>query len=284
VVAATTGAGMPVLGAPPAVTVVTLPLPDAPVTTVDVPPNQPLPAIDVGYYRPLRVVVGGDSVAWTLGVGLSDVGAMPAYTRMHTIAQISCTATPGLAVASTGNYEGALCADWHKDWQKAAFALQADVVVALWGPWEVYDHVDGDTTLHPGTPEMGAAYRRSLREGVDATIAADPNVRFAFLTVPCFEEQNPRLGGVDSPRNNRALVGWVNEQTAAVARGYGDRAMLIDLGPLLCPGGNIVHEIDGVEVRWDGVHFTNEITPVVWQFITDRLYPWLAQPAVASGG
>ena len=104
------------------------------------------------------------------------------------------------------------------------------------------------------------------------------------MTVPCMEEQNPRLGGTDSPRNDRALVGWVNEQTAAVARGYGDRALVIDLGPLLCPDGDVVHEIDGVTVRTDGIHFSNEFTPVVWRFVADRLYPWLAQPAVSSGG
>jgi hypothetical protein len=254
------------------------------VTTVDVPPNQPLPAINVSHDRPVRVIIGGDSVAWSLGIGLSAVRAMPVNTRLRTIAEISCTATPGLAVASGGSFEGGACADWHADWQKAAFALQTDVVVALWGPWEVYDHIDGDKTLHPGTRAFGEAYRRSLRQGMDATIAADPNVRFAFLTVPCYEEQNPRLGGVDSPRNDRSLVAWVNDQTAAVAREYGARAMLIDLGPLLCPHGKIVHEIDGVPVRNDGVHFTNQITPVVWQFITERLYPWLAQPAVASGG
>ena len=284
VVAGTAGDAAPQLGAPPAVTVSTLPLPNAPMTTVDVPPARPLPAIAVGPGRPLRVVVGGDSVAWSLGIGLSAAGAMPANTRMLTVAMLSCTATPGLAVASAGDIEGDNCKDWHADWQKAAFGLQADVVVALWGPWEVYDHIDGDRVLHPGTRAMGAAYRRSLREAMDATIAADPDVRFAFLTVPCFEEQNPRLGGTDSPRNDRSLVGWVNEQTATVARSYGGRATVIDLGPLVCPGGDIVHEIDGVTVRDDGIHFTNKITPVVWQFITDRLYPWLAQPAVASGG
>jgi hypothetical protein len=272
------------LGAPPAVTVVTLPLPDTPATTVDVPPNQPLPAVVVGPNRPLRVVVGGDSVAWSLGIGLSAVGAMPAYTRMNTVAMISCTATPGLAMASSGDFEGDNCGDWRGAWQQAAFALQADVVVALWGPWEVYDHIDGDKVLNFGTPAFGAAYRRSLRQGMDETIAADPDVRFVFLTVPCFDEQNPRLGGVDSPRNDRSRVAWVNDQTARVAAGYGARAMLVDLGPIVCPHGEIVREIDGVTVRTDGIHFSNEITPVVWQFITDRMYPWLAQPAVASGG
>ncbi len=284
VAAGTAGDAPRPLGAPPGVTVSTLPLPNAPVTTVDVPPVHPLPAVVPGRARPLRVVVGGDSVAWSLGIGLSAAGAMPAYTRMNTIAEISCTATPGVAVASNGHYEGDNCGDWHADWQKASFALQADVVVAVWGAWEVYDHIDGDRVLHPATPEMGSAYRRSLREAMDATIAADPDVRFAFVTVPCMQEQNPRLGGTDSPRNDRALVGWVNEQTTAVARGYGDRALVVDLGPLLCPDGDVVREIDGVTVRTDGIHFSNEITPVVWRFVTDRLYPWLAQPAVSSGG
>jgi peptidoglycan/LPS O-acetylase OafA/YrhL len=283
VAVATAGGGTPpVLAARAPTTTLALPRAGGPPTTADVAADRPLPAVPPD--RQLRVVVGGDSVAWSLGAGLGLGHNVPPDVRMLTVAKLSCTATPGEAVNSNGVVEKGMCADWHEEWQAAAAQTQADVVVALWGPWEVYDHIDGDRVLHPGTAAAAAAYRQSLRRGVDATIAADPDVRFAFVTVPCMEERLSRLGGAESPRNDPELVNWINRQTEAVAAGYGGRAMVVDLGPLVCPGGEPAREVDGVVTRDDGVHFTQEFAPVVWRFVEDHIRPWLAQPAVSGGG
>ena len=108
------------------------------------------------------------------------------------------------------------------------------------GAWEVYDHVVDGTLLRSGTPEFAAAYQQALADNIDETVAVAPDVRFALVTVPCMEERSPWLGGAESPRNDPANLAWVNALTAEVAAGYGDRATVIDLGPLLCPDGEIV--------------------------------------------
>ncbi len=72
--------------------------------------------------------------------------------------------------------------------------------------------------------------------------------------------------------------------TADVVARYPGRAMLVDLGPLVCRDGHTIEEVDGVEVRPDGVHFSTDFAAVVWQYIEDRMRPWLASVAVATGG
>src|SRR5262249_14997962 len=82
--------------------------------------------------------------------------------------------------------------------------------------------------------------------------------------------------------NNPANLAWINQQTARVARSFGGRVLLVDLGPLVCPGGHWVDKIDGVAVRSDGVHFTPEISPVVWAYVMRRVRPWMARPAISG--
>ena len=49
------------------------------------------------------------------------------------------------------------------------------------------------------------------------------------------------------------------------------RARYDDLGDLLCPGGDFRSEVDGVEVRPDGLHHAPEATGVTWGWLEPRL-------------
>src|SRR5262249_53362823 len=183
-------------------------------------------------------VIGGCSVTWLIVMGLDHNPAAPRDVDIVSVANLGCTATPGEALSPDGVAQLNLCRDWGREWQQAAYTHQADLVVALWGPWEGHDHKlpDGDV-LHPRTAAMAAAYRAALTSGIDRTVAARPDVRIALMTVPCLRERSASLGGAESPRNNPANMAWINRQTAQVARSFGGRGPLVDLGPLVCPGG-----------------------------------------------
>ncbi|HEX6419979.1 MAG TPA: acyltransferase family protein [Acidimicrobiales bacterium] len=249
------------------------------VTTTTVGRGHPLPAVPQD--RDLRALIGGDSVAWSLAFDQVARGDVPEGVQLRLVADLGCTLVPGVAVVDGVERPSQFCGDWRSAWQAEAFRFAPDVVVVAWGAWEVYDHVDGDRYLRAGTPEFAAAYRASLADSLDRTIAVAPDVRFAFVTVPCMAETSPRLGGPDSPRNDPARLRWVNDLTVDVAGRYGPRATVVDLGPLLCRGGEVRDEVDGVVLRDDGVHFTPEAAPMVWDYIERRIHPWLAEPAVA---
>lgn len=252
-----------------------------PVTTVVVDPGHPLPAVPTD--RDLQVMIAGDSVGWSLGFPFSSGGQpMPEGIAIRTVANLGCTVTPGVALLDGVRFEPRFCMDWHPVWQAEASQMQPDVVVTVWGAWEVYDHMDGDRRLRAGTREAGTAYQGGVAATIDETVAVAPNTRFVFLTVPCMEERTPRLGGTDSPRNDPEMLAWVNDHTREVVAGYGGRAKVVDLGPLVCPGGEAVDEVDGVTARDDGVHFSSEFAPAVWDFVEERIRPWLARPAIAE--
>lgn len=253
------------------------------VTTTVVGPQHPLPAVPSD--RDLRVLVGGDSVAWSLNYWQDTDADPPEGLAVNPIAGLGCTVVPGDAVVRGVVREARLCPDWLTEWRAAAFAFRPDVVVAHWGAWELFDHQDGDELLRAFTPEYAAAYQERLAASIDATIAVAPDVRFAYLTVPCMRENNPWLGtDGSSPRDDPTRLAWINDLTAEVVARYGDRAMTIDLGPLVCERGEPVEEVGGVTVRDDGVHFTRDYAPTVWRHIEDRIRPWLARPATSGDG
>jgi hypothetical protein len=176
------------------------------------------------------------------------------------------------------------CDDWPSTWKATAFDFRPDVVVAMWGAWEVFDHRIDDQTLVAGTPEFGAAYEQALAESIEMVAAVSPDTRIVFAVVPCMTEHNPFLGGAESPRNDPANIQWVNEHTAAVTARYAGRTMLVDLGPLVCEAGVPLAEVDGLVPRPDGIHFSDDYAAVAWRYIDERMRPWLDAPAVAQAG
>ena len=119
-------------------------------------------------------------------------------------------------------------------------------------------HLPGDPRQTPyayarSANPTWAAYEQALASSIDELVAVAPDARVALVTVPCMHEVDPRLGGPGSPRNDPDGLRWINQRTAEVARRYGGRAMVVDMGPLVCPGGRPLDEVDGVVARADGV-------------------------------
>jgi len=265
-----------------AATEITVPRGPQDITTTSVEPLHPLPAVPGD--RPLRVMVTGDSVAWSLGFPLVEHELVPDDVDMRLVANLGCTITPGKAIVAGVEVKASLCKDWREAARWTAFRFRPDVVVSVWGAWEVYDHVDDGRMLRAGTPEFEAAYQQALADNIDETVAIVPDVRFAFLTVPCMVEQSPWLGGEESPRNDWAKLVRVNDLTSQVAERYGDRAIVVDLGPLLCPDGEVVTTVDGMTVRSDGVHFSLDYAPIVWDYVAEKLRPWTAEAGRSGVG
>ena len=45
----------------------------------------------------------------------------------------------------------------------------------------------------------------------------------------------------------------------------------LDIRELTCPDGEYVETIDGVQLHRDGVHYTDEAIPLVWEWLVDEL-------------
>ncbi|HMJ78549.1 MAG TPA: acyltransferase family protein, partial [Iamia sp.] len=247
-------------------------LPDEPVVTLPEEDQRMVAAwglAPVPADRPVRVMVAGDSVAWTLSYAEPVV---PETVEMTSAALIGCGVVPGFALPGGQlDTSSVACEGWPAYWQVRAAEAPPDVVLVQFGAWEVYDHLVDGEKVESGTPEMRALIREGLDSGVEALLAVAPEVRIAMVGPPCMNEQDDRLGGRSSERNDHRRVAWVNAVFADYADDLGDRATYLDLGELLCPQGHFRAYIDGVEVRPDGSHYGDGTSTAVWDWLADRV-------------
>ncbi|QYG93008.1 acyltransferase family protein [Iamia sp. SCSIO 61187] len=260
-------------------------LPPAPPPTIPheirrVVSEQGLPPVPEG--RPVRVLVVGDSVAWTLSFGTHVV---PPTIDLGTGALIGCGVVDGAPLPG-GQVEdqSEQCDLWTEYWQVRASELEPDVVMIQFGAWEVYDHLVDGERVESGTDEMRDLVREGLDRGVSALLAVRPDVRFVVMGTPCMRERSLRLGGPDSERNDPERVAWVNDVMADYAADLGPRATFIDPGELVCPGGRFLEEIDGVELRPDGSHYAAGASTPVWAWLAERIVPFARTPVAPETG
>jgi peptidoglycan/LPS O-acetylase OafA/YrhL len=230
--------------------------------------------------RPVKVMVAGDSVAWTLSYARPVV---PETIEMTSAALIGCGVVPGFALPGGQlDTSSESCGDWPAYWQVKAAEAPPDVVLIQFGAWEVYDHLVDGETVRSGTPEMERLIREGLDAGIGGLLAVVPDVRFALVGAPCMRERDARLGGAESERNDPERVAWVNQVFEDYADELGDRATYLDLGELLCPGGEFRETIDGVEVRPDGSHYGDGSSTAVWVWLADRIVPFARTAVLGS--
>jgi peptidoglycan/LPS O-acetylase OafA/YrhL len=219
--------------------------------------------------QPLRVTVLGDSTARTLAEGLRDIPGESGVS-FHDAAVLGC----GVAYGSPYRYLGEInpyprerCSSWARRWRRAVAAHPVDVVAVLVGRWEVADQVVDGVWTHVGEPRFDRYLRQQLELAVQVTTAGGADV--AFLTAPyCSRGEQPN--GSTWPEDDPRRVDAYNDVLRSVAARHPGTAHVIELGRRTAGGGrSYVREVDGVVLRYDGVHFTSGAAR--W------LEPWLVR-------
>ncbi len=220
---------------------------------------------------PVKVLLFGDSVALTLGLGLSYTSEQDKYD--YTVADhgiLGCGVVDGPEVELMGTqYSPPAACDgaptpaaapandqpWQTQWMAAIRDEKPNVVVLLAGRWEVVDReYNGAWTniLHPAF----AAYVKSQLEQASRLVTAF-GVRMVFLTAPCTDE-GEQPDGAPWPEDNPARLAVYNKLVKEVAAEYPATDSSVNLFGAACPGGKFATTVDGVTIRrTDGVHFTN---------------------------
>jgi hypothetical protein len=249
-------------------------------------PN-PAPASAIRYGEPpLKVLLVGDSMAGSLGVGLEELAG-----ANHV--ELANAGHPGCSLSMDGpfvityrpyvNNPGLPCVLDRPDqllavWQSWVDAFRPDVVLYL-ARSDLLDQQIGGRWLHVGQRRFNGWYRSRLAQGI--RVLSSRGARVVLMTVPVSDEQtiNPR------PQDNARRVAENGALLRMAAAATPGTVSVYDLSQLLTPGFHYRSEGDGLPLRCaDGIHLTADAGVVVAGDLYPRLWALAGSHRVAGGG
>ncbi|HZC92657.1 MAG TPA: acyltransferase family protein [Mycobacterium sp.] len=213
--------------------------------------------------RPFTVSVFGDSIGWTL---MHFLPATPGFQFIdHTV--IGCSLVRGgpyRYLDQTLDQKNE-CESWPHRWTSQTAIDQPDAVLLIVGRWETVDRVNEGKWTHIGDPAFDSYITGELRRAVDILSFSGAPVTVTNLP---YSRRGERPDGSLYPEDDPHRVDEWNTLLGKTIKTRPDVRML-DLKKKLCPQGVYTAKVDGLQVRSDGVHLTED--GVQW------LTPWLEQ-------
>jgi hypothetical protein len=162
------------------------------------------------------------------------------------------------------NYDdNATCDSWPSRWAAQVAADRPDEVLLVTGRWETMDRVHDGQWTHIGQQDFDAFLSSELRQAVRVLGATGAKV---VVSTEPYNRRGEQPDGSLYPEDDPSRVDRWNQLVAAQLAVTPSVAKL-DLNAKLCPGGSYTWDVDGVQVRSDGVHLSP--AGVRW------LSPWL---------
>jgi hypothetical protein len=205
--------------------------------------------------HPVRLLVLGDSIAMTLGMGLSD-GAQRQYgVTVKDDATIGCDLDPQIQVLISGRAGPATpgCDNWRGLWPFLIAAQRPQVVALGLGRWEVADHLLDGRWVHIGEPACDGHLTDDLQSAI--AILHSFGAKVVLFTMPYVDPSDRQPNGQPWSENSPARVQAYNTLVRQVARTQPGVVSVIDLNRMLSPHGVYTASLAGVDVRSsDGIH------------------------------
>ncbi len=206
--------------------------------------------------HPVRLLILGDSIAMTLGVGLA-VGSQAGYgVTVSDHAALGCDLDPQLEIFTSGAAGPATqgCAQWQGLWPLLGAAEKPQVVAIGLGRWEVTDHLFHGQWAHIGEPAWDAHLTSELQAAV--AMFHGIGAKVVLFTMPYIDPSDRQPDGLPWSENAPVRVQAYNALVRQVAGADPGEVEVIDLNRLLSPDGVYTASLDGVDVRPDGVHIS----------------------------
>jgi peptidoglycan/LPS O-acetylase OafA/YrhL len=208
---------------------------------------------------PVRLLLVGDSTALTLGEGLGaykkdydiemqDDGILGCGITQGSEYQLQGTVAP-MASACNGA-QGVV--QWPQIWAQEIAAFRPNVVMILAGRWEVANRTYEGHWTNILSPRYATYVQRQLRRAVN--LARSRGAEVMLLTAPCYDT-GEQPNGESWPEDSPQRLAKYNSIVAQVGSTEPDTTV-VSFGSLVCPSGHYQSHIDGVDARYDGVHFT----------------------------
>jgi hypothetical protein len=222
------------------------------------------------FAQPVRVLLMGDSVALTLGLGLANPADQNQYGYVLSDKGIlGCGVVDGPEVDLLGAHDTTPSAcngspltpgepevdqPWPYQWLSAMNEVKPNVVALLAGRWEVADRLYQGQWTNILNPVFAAYVKQQLNRASEVVHAT--GARMVFLTAPCTNE-GEQPDGAPWPEDSLKRLAVYNRLVREVVAEHPTTDSVVDLFAATCPHGRYSTNVHGVAVRRsDGVHFT----------------------------
>jgi len=217
----------------------------------------------VGERRPTRILLVGDSVAYSLATAFRPGSSVVWDQSRH-----GCDPAPGDRVsAREGRVRTPPVCDWRTDWADAVGRWDPDVVVWHTGTWSTYDRHLGSGRVVAGSPEWNLAMSGAHAEAMRILGAGGAEV-VVVVQAPAWEtapgkpvETQPTEAAWRMPALRSAV-----DAAVGIVRDGGVRARLLDAAEVVCGP-----DCNRPDLRDDGVHYTPAGAVTVSAWIEQRL-------------
>jgi hypothetical protein len=212
------------------------------------------------------VLVLGDSVALTLGLGLQETSTENRLVVLNR-SRMGCGIIHGGDIWLMGRVSPIRddCGEWGLAWPAAVAEFDPQVVLLMIGAWDAYDRRIGDTWIPFGSPESDALLRTDLQAAVD--VITRDGTRLALATVPYYDDRYV----VNRPDEFRSAfdpwrVDHLNGLIREIAKANRGTVEIIDIHRLVAGAF-----VGGDPLQDDGVHFGVDTRKKVAELIAPRL-------------
>jgi peptidoglycan/LPS O-acetylase OafA/YrhL len=202
---------------------------------------------------PKRVLLIGDSLAFTLGVPW--LGNEQSYgIQLTDAALLGCAFTTQGELNVAGTWEGQSegCPDELEEWAKEERTLHPQAVVVELGYRDQFDWRINGKIVHLGQAAFDSYVQKQIDRMVQ--VLGANGTKILFLSVP-YTHPPDLPDGSAAPAASPARHALINEMLASEARRHAN-VQVLDLDPTISPGGHYDANVNGQLCRFDGVHFT----------------------------
>ncbi|MEX1217442.1 MAG: acyltransferase family protein [Acidimicrobiales bacterium] len=220
--------------------------------------------------QPTLLIVG-DSVALTLDNGIRQVIAPTINVVGGSELGCGLLSSPKvLTFDGSWTEEGNECPDHDDYWTQLIAAQRPEVILVLWGAWDLYARDWGNGAVVPGDEEFDNRYRDALDKTL-AVLSAE-GAEVILLTTPCFAPSPGQSAGPQHDVRRVERLGELQRERASslnAASGSAD-VSVVDLQSVTCADG-FTSQRDGVSWRPDGVHFSVDGAKVAANWVIANL-------------
>jgi peptidoglycan/LPS O-acetylase OafA/YrhL len=203
---------------------------------------------------PKRVMVIGDSLAFTIGLPMMD-NEQSYGLQLANAAQLGCAFATKGQLDVNGSWEDppAGCSSALSRWAQEEQALHAKEVIVELGYRDEFDWRWNGEVVHLGQPAFDAYVQRQIDRYVQ--VLGRHGVKILFLSVP-YTHPPDQADGASAPAASSARHAVINGMLAREARRYPSSVRVLDIDRTISPGNRYTARVDGQLCRFDGIHFS----------------------------